>query len=291
MSFFETPRFPDDQAYGGSGGPTYSTDVVAVASGYEKRNQNWASARRRWDVGYTRTQTQLDALMAFFHAAKGREHGFRFKDHADFQASLSEGRIGAAAIGDGTPGPMQLIKRYSSGSNTTDRDIKKPVSAAIYRAGVLKTVSTHYTLDTTTGLLTWLADASSNASDITPGATTQVTLAANPGTLIAGQRIHLSGFTGADAALINNLAHTIISVTGAGPYVFTLATNTTGKTITVGAGAGKKYPQASEALTWSGEFDCPVRFDSDELRAQMLESGPGRRLYSVPSVPIVEIRL
>ena len=42
MSFIETPRFPDDIAYGAQGGPMYSTDVVATASGYEKRNQNWA---------------------------------------------------------------------------------------------------------------------------------------------------------------------------------------------------------------------------------------------------------
>lgn len=290
MSFIESPACPNDHGYGGNGGPGYSTDIVATASGYEHRNINWADARRRWDIGYTRTQAQLDALMAFFHAMRGKANGFRFRDHSDYLVTTGDGRIGSGA-GDGTPGPHQLRKRYTSGANTTDRDIRKPATYAIYRGGVLKTLTTHYTIDITTGLLTWVYDATSNASAITPGSTTSVVLAANPGTLIAGQKLYLSGFTGADAALVNGIAHTINSVSGSGPYTFVLATNTNGETITVGSGAGAKYPQASEALTWAGEFDVPARFDTDELRAQMLESGPGNRMYSVPSVPIVEIRV
>lgn len=291
MSFIETPRFPDDIATGAQGGPMYSTDLVTVASGYEKRNQNWSAARRKWDVGYTRTQAQLETLVAFFHAMKGRANGFRFKDHADYAVSAADGRIGASAAGDGTPGPFQLVKRYTSGSSTTDRDIKKPVTVSVYRGGVLQTLTMHYTQDLTTGLITWVKDAESNASSITPGATTQVVLAANPGVLIAGQKLYLTGFTGADAALVNGLAHTINSIAGTGPYTFTLATDTAGKTITLGSGKGQKYPQASEALTWAGDFDVPVRFDTDELQYQMQPSSPTNRLYQLANVPIVEIRL
>ena len=76
------------------------------------------------------------------------------------------------------------------------------------------------------------------ASAITAGATTTVVLAANPGTLAAGGLLRLDGFTGADAALLNGLDHTVNSVSGAGPYTFVLATNTAGKTITLGQGAG-----------------------------------------------------
>jgi len=196
MSFIEQ-RLPDDQSYGGSGGPVFNTDIVATASGFEHRNANWSQARGRWDIGFTRNQTQLDALIAFFRVCAGRANGFRYKDHADYQVSISQGIIGIG-VGDGTP-TLQLKKRYTSGSSTFDRDIKKPVTspaAAIYRGGVLKTVTTHYTIDTTTGLLTWVYDATSNASSVTVGATTQVVLAANPGTLIAGQKLYLTGFTG-----------------------------------------------------------------------------------------------
>jgi uncharacterized phiE125 gp8 family phage protein len=80
--------------------------------------------------------------------------------------------------------------------------------------------------------------ASSAASSITAGATTTVVLAANPGSLVAGDTIRLSGFAGADAALVNGLDHTINSVSGSGPYTFVLATNTAAKTITLGSGVG-----------------------------------------------------
>lgn len=291
MSFYESPRFPDDIAYGAQGGPMYSTDVVAVSSGYEHRNSNWAAARLKWDVGYTRTQAQLDTLRDFFHAMRGRAHGFRFKDHSDYQVTTSNGRIGAAAVGDGTPGPMQLVKRYTSGAQTTDRDIAKPVagSVAIYKGGVLQTATTHYTLDTTTGMVTWVALDSEAITGHTVGASHQFTTAADMPGLTIGEKVYLSGVTGTAASALNGLAHTISNKTGAGPYTWTISTATTA--LTASGGTGYEYPQAADAMTWSGEFDVPCRFDTDELRAQMLESGPGRRMYQLASVPVVEIRL
>lgn len=290
MSFIETPRFPDDIAYGAQGGPMYSTDVVATASGYEKRNQNWSAARLKFDVGYTRTQAQLDTLVAFFHAMKGRAHAFRFKDHSDYAATTSNGRLGTAAVGDGTPGPFQLVKRYTSGSTTTDRDIAKPVSGTvlIYKGGVLQTVTTHYTIDHTTGLVTWVALDSEAITGHTVGASHQFTTAANIPGLAIGEKVYITGVSGTAATTLNSLAHVISNKTGSGPYTWTLATTTTG--LTASGGTAYEYPQATDALTWAGEFDVPCRFDTDELRHQMLESGPGRRMYHLASVPVVEIR-
>ena len=290
MSFIEQ-RLPDDQSYGAVGGPAFSTDIVATASGHEHRNANWSQARGSYDIGYTRNQAQLDALIAFFRACHGRAYGFRYRDQTDYRVLLADGRIGSA-VGDGTPGPHQLRKRYTSGGSTTDRDIRKPAGTpAIYRGGVLRTVTTHYTLDTTTGLVTWEFDATSNANSITVGATTTIVMVGDLGPMIPGQKVYLRDFTGADAALVNNLAHTINSISGSGPYTFVLATNTAGKTITLGNGKGQKYPQASESLTWAGEFDVPVRFDADEIRATMLESGAANRMYSVSSLGLVEIKV
>lgn len=82
-----------------------------------------------------------------------------------------------------------------------------------------------------------LVDAAA-ASAVTAGATTTVVLAANPGSLAAGGLLRLDGFSGADAALLNGLDHTINSVSGTGPYTFVLATNTASKTLTLGQGAG-----------------------------------------------------
>lgn len=63
---------------------------------------------------------------------------------------------------------------------------------------------------------------------ITVGATTTVTVA---NTASAGDKVVFSGFAGADAALINGKAHTIVSATST-QVVIDL--NTTGKTITLG---------------------------------------------------------
>lgn len=290
MSFIDT-QMPTDISYGMVAASSYKTDVVVLASGREQRNILWDVARRRYDLAYTRTQAQADSLVAFFHAMKGRAHSFRLKDPDDYSVTVAQG-----VIGNGTGLPTyQLVKVYTSGSTTTTRNITRPVSGqvTVYRGGVAVTVGSgagNISISYSTGVVTFVADASSNASSITVGATTQVVLAANPGTLIAGQKLYLTGFTGADAAFVNGLAHTINSVTGAGPYTFTLATVTTGKTITVGSGAGKKYPQATEALTWAGEFDVPARFDTDEIAATMLEAGPGRRMYSIQSLPVIEVR-
>ncbi|MBY0356256.1 MAG: DUF2460 domain-containing protein [Rickettsiales bacterium] len=148
MSFIET-RFPDDISYGSSGGPGYSTSIVATDGGYEKRNVRWQQARTRYNVAHgVKNLAQLEALIAFFRARKGRAFGFRFKDWSDFQG------IGQSlGSGDGTRTQFQLIKSYSSGGVSETRIIHKPVagSVKIYRNSVL--VSSGVTTSTSNGMV------------------------------------------------------------------------------------------------------------------------------------------
>lgn len=291
MAFIETPRFPENISRGASGGPGYQTDVVVVSSGHEKRNITWPLGRARYDVAHgVRTQAQMDALIAFFRSMKGKGHGFRFKDWNDFQCTIAQGVLGT---GNGTGAPAyQLGKLYVAGALSETRTISKPVSGqvAVQRNGAAVTIggaAGNIAIDSTTGIGTFVADAQSAATGITVGATTTVVLTTNPGTLIAGQRLFLSGFTGAGAALVNNLAHTINSVSGTGPFTFVLSTVTSGATITLGSGLGRRFPQVADALTWSGQFDVPVRFDID----QMAVSIEAFQLYSWGQIPLVEIRV
>lgn len=150
MAFHEV-QFPNDIAYGATGGPEFATSVVATASGYEQRNINWSSARGRWDVASgLKKQTQLDTLIAFFRARKGRAHGFRFKDWTDYKASAQ-----ALGTGNGTITTFQLIRTYSSGGNTDVRTITKPVAGTVkvYLAGVLQ--ASGWSVNTTTGIITF----------------------------------------------------------------------------------------------------------------------------------------
>lgn len=143
MGFAEV-QFPPDISYGSSGGPEYATDVVISASGHEQRNISWVEARARYNVAHgVKTKAQLDALIAFFRARKGRAYGFRFKDWTDYQASNQN--IGT---GNGSATTFQLAKHYTSGSVTDTRPITKPVSGTVqvYKNGVLQTsgVSVNY---------------------------------------------------------------------------------------------------------------------------------------------------
>ncbi len=152
MTFHEI-QFPPDIAYGAQGGPEYLTTVVSMASGHEQRNANWSAARGKWNVASgLKHQTQLNTLVAFFRARKGRAYGFRFKDWTDYKATSQ-----ALGAGDGTTKSFQLIKTYTSGAGSETRTIKKPVQGTVvpYLAGVKQTSG--WSVDTTTGILTFVA--------------------------------------------------------------------------------------------------------------------------------------
>ena len=105
MSGFHEVRFPDNIAYGATGGPEFATTVVATGSGHEKRNVNWSEARGRWDVASgLKKQAQIDELIAFFRARRGKAYGFRFKDWTDYKAT---GQL--LGTGDGTQTEFQLV--------------------------------------------------------------------------------------------------------------------------------------------------------------------------------------
>jgi uncharacterized protein (TIGR02217 family) len=151
MAFLETPRFPDCIAFGATGGPAFFTDVAAMASGFEQRNQVWQYARLAWDVGHVaRPESDMQQLIAFFRSVHGRADGFRFKDHTDYQVP-DGGGTGIAGSGghpDGTP-TLQLYKRYTQGASADLRKISKPVASTVklYVDGVLTT--TGFVLDPT----------------------------------------------------------------------------------------------------------------------------------------------
>ena len=150
MTGFHEVRFPDNIAYGATGGPEFATTVIATASGYEQRNVNWAEARGRWDVASgLKKQTQIDELIAFFRARRGRAYGFRFKDWTDYRAT---GQL--LGTGDDVLTQFQLVKQYPSGSVIEVRTITKPVAGTVqvYLDSVEQLSG--WSVDTTTGIVT-----------------------------------------------------------------------------------------------------------------------------------------
>lgn len=152
MSFDEI-QFPASIARGSSGGPQFATVVVAAGSGGEQRVAQWESPRRRWTVAQDlRTPAQMEELVAFFVARQGRLRGFRFKDHADFRVSTREDLVELTAT------TFQLVRRYTSGGVTRVRTIKKPVAGTVQIWNGTTEITSGWTVDTTTGVVTFGGD-------------------------------------------------------------------------------------------------------------------------------------
>mgnify|MGYP000325925813 CR=1 FL=1 len=129
MSEFHEARLPARLAFGCTGGVERRTEVVTLASGFERRTSPWARGRRRYLIATAaRPLDEIAELTAFFEARGGRLAGFRFRDPADFkscapsvQPAASDQPIG---VGDGTRKAFQLTKAYGTASRT----IAKPVA-------------------------------------------------------------------------------------------------------------------------------------------------------------------
>lgn len=147
MSFAEV-QFPADISYGATGGPIFLTDVVATVSGHEQRNSKWSQSRARYNIASgVKTETQWQALIAFFRARRGKAVGFRFKDWSDYKAANQPLK---PLEGD----EYQLVKRYVSGSDVAERVISKPVAGTVklYEDSILKLSG--WSIDNATGIIT-----------------------------------------------------------------------------------------------------------------------------------------
>lgn len=135
MAFHEI-RFPANLSFGSIGGPERRTDVVMLANGHEERNTPWAHSRRRYEAGAgLRTLDDIEALIAFFEARRGKMHAFRWKDWADYKScapSLKPTAIDQViGTGDGVQTVFALTKTYRSGTETYVRRITKPVAGTV----------------------------------------------------------------------------------------------------------------------------------------------------------------
>lgn len=123
MSFIDT-RLDECVAYGFSGGPEWSTQVVALDNGREVRNAQWLYPRHRYAAQYMNLRPDArDAILAAFHACRGQLHAFRFKDWNDYTATAQP------LVQSG--GVWRLAKIYSFGSESSVRLIQAPSSVVL----------------------------------------------------------------------------------------------------------------------------------------------------------------
>lgn len=145
---FDDVPFPIEIGQDATVAPSFSTNVVTSASGYESRNVNWAQARLRFDAGPgVRGEGELETLIAFFRERRGPAVAFRFRDPFD---NSSNGMTGTPLAtdqligeGDGTNVSFSLIKTYGS---SEQRRITRPAIGTLRVAIGGTEVATGWTL-------------------------------------------------------------------------------------------------------------------------------------------------
>jgi uncharacterized protein (TIGR02217 family) len=150
MSFHEI-LFPEDISYGSSGGPGFNTSVIELSSGHEQRNINWSEAKATYEASHgIKTRAQMEELIDFFWARRGKAFGFRYKDWADFQLDLEP-----IAVADGAKLAFQTIKTYEPAGYPYARIIRKlnPGTIVVRDNGAIVAP----TVDNNTGLITFAA--------------------------------------------------------------------------------------------------------------------------------------
>lgn len=151
---FSEERLPLPISLASSGGPTWQTQVIRMDSGYEQRNRVWAEDLGQWDIGsFAKTEEDVRIILAFFHARQGRLVGFRFQDPKD--ADLVAQPLGT---GNAVQATFQLVKTYGSGPSAYTKTLTKPVPGTVLVTvgGVPSVEGVDFTVDTTTGVVTFL---------------------------------------------------------------------------------------------------------------------------------------
>jgi uncharacterized protein (TIGR02217 family) len=174
MPLFDDARFPTAISRRATGGPERRTEVVTTASGREERNSRWAHSRRKYNIGFgVKSVTDLQAVIAFFEARRGKLYAFRYKDFTDFKSCAPTANVSATdqviGTGTGVASTFQLVKHYGAPLRDYQRSIFAPVAGTVLVA-VNGTPSVNFTTDVSTGLITFNAGSiPANGAVVTAG--------------------------------------------------------------------------------------------------------------------------
>lgn len=155
-----TPGFLELQldpniSYGATGGLSFNTLVVGNPSRIETRFQQ--QNRGYWKLTISlndKSKTQMQAIQDHFEAVRGKTYGWRFRNKRNYIANNEP-----VPLLTGTT--MQLRKTRTVAGVTTVELIRKPdmtLPITIQKNGTDFPAAGNWTLDTTTGIVTFTTD-------------------------------------------------------------------------------------------------------------------------------------
>jgi uncharacterized protein (TIGR02217 family) len=186
MAFHDAALFPVEYSFGTSGGPAHETVIQQMPGGRGVYLPTVNEPVMRYEVDLSLLDPEhqrLGPLIDFIRARRGSTHGFRLWDYADHSTNaLHIGEISAVdatarheiGVGDGTTTVFSLAKTYTESGESVVRRIEKPMRVAeanlftkvpylrnatrtvwVWSDGSLQTEGVNYTLDYSTGKITF----------------------------------------------------------------------------------------------------------------------------------------
>jgi uncharacterized protein (TIGR02217 family) len=262
MAYFLEERLPVCIKYGGSFSEKHAVGIAETVGGDEYRSLQHPFVKLSYDVSYEQpTKFIVEQILALYSRANGMFRGFRVKDHKDYTTN----NYSAAPTALDQPmllvtaGVYQLMRWYGSPSDPlcARRRLRKPVAGTVH-VGVGGAIypAAQWSVDITTGLVTFSANQTFPITGIAKGQTTVLTVPGHG--LNVGQSIGVSGVSG--MAQINGLRAVITEVNGSN---VTVGINSAAFSDYSSGGVAQTQPMSGESVTGGCEFDIPCRFDND----------------------------
>ena len=139
---------------GARGKQVRNNNRTLASNGTQQVNVNWARTLRQYELGVVPLSVaQWQTLEGLFEVTEGGAFGFLMQDPKDTKALITEGV--ATSL---TSTTIQIYKTYTSAGSTRtkNRKITRPIAVGfdIKVSGVSLTVTTQYTLNAATGVVT-----------------------------------------------------------------------------------------------------------------------------------------
>jgi uncharacterized protein (TIGR02217 family) len=157
----DKPILDESVAFGFKGGPRFSTEKVIAVNQQERRFQNVSKVRHFYSWSQRNRDASLIAtLRAFWYGVRGDFKSWLLKDWTDFQLVNEE--IGT---GDGSDLTFQVTKTY--GDYVRIIRYLKAGTLVVKVDGVVKTLTTHYTVSSTGSITFTMGNAPPNGDAVT----------------------------------------------------------------------------------------------------------------------------
>jgi len=286
MPEFLEERMPEEVRIGAQARSSYQVQITRTAGGSEYRRLVHNLPMRSFTIQFTSLRDDIiKRVLDLYDRAHGRYAGFRVR-WPDDCTTRTDGRSAPTAIDQTlvriSAGVYQMQKAYGqggtpSGAGLPVRTIYKPVSGtALVAVGGVSWAS-GWTLDSTTGRITFSPNKTKAITSISKASSAVVGVVAHSFSI--GDSVHFSGVVGMTE--INGQRGTITAST---TDTITVSINSTGYSTYTSGGTANTQPQASETVTGGCEFDLPCRFNSD-IDVTLLT----KTVREISSIEVVEI--